>query len=52
MLLIIGLALALLALAAAAVSTTGRRERDRFISDIQTVRAETLLDGDRWDAMR
>ena len=50
--LLVGLALALFALAAAAVSSTGRRERDRFINDIETVRADTLLDGDRWSAMR
>jgi hypothetical protein len=50
--LIAGLALALLALAAAAVSSTGRRERDRFITDIELVRADTLVDRGTWKAMR
>lgn len=48
----IGLALALIALAAAAVGATGRRERDRFIKDLELVRSDTLLDRGRWDAMR
>jgi hypothetical protein len=47
-----GLALALSALAAAAVSKTGRRERDRFIDDIEDVRADSLIDRGRWSAMR
>jgi len=49
---VILLAGALFALAAAAVGTTGRRERDRFIADIELVRADTLVDQGRYSAMR
>jgi hypothetical protein len=50
--LLIGLALALIALAVAAVGVTGRRERDRFIEELEAVRSETLLDRGDWNAMR
>lgn len=49
---IVGLALALIALAAAAVQWTGRRERDRFIADLQLVRADALIDRGRYQSMR
>jgi hypothetical protein len=50
--LFLGLAFALLALAAAAVRTTGRRERDRFIKDLELVRAETMIDKGAYKSMR
>lgn len=49
---IVGLALALIALAAAAVGLTGRRERDRFITDLEQLRAEVLFDRGAYKSTR